>query len=495
MSARGPLFWVTPHETVTDMFRATAVAHPDRLFCTSGSLSLTYSEAARVIAALSAKIAVAKGRDVALVLPSSAAFLVAYYASLFAGAHPALINAEHPEKAQSALMAGLDLAMVISDEPVGGQNVLHLTDDVVADMKSAPEAELPTGQFALKDAAVLFSGGTTGLPKQVRHSHANLMAKVERMEWGWPTEDHEVWLPVAPFTHVYGFLMGVLNPVLRGGYIIIPPRFKPDLVLDLMREHGVTIFGGGPPALYQAMMAAENFASIELSKLRVCPGGGAPFPLDVHKRWKAATGLPITEGYGMTEIAPIAVNTSHAGHRNGAAGKPVPDTIVEIVDVATGTQLMPVGEAGEVRVSGPHLMSDYAGNAQETKAALRDGYLYTGDIGLMDHEGFLTLTDRKKDVIFFKGFNVFPREIEEALMGHPSVSGACAVGRADDRAGEVPVAFVTLRDAAGPEALVEHCRESLAPYKLPSSVIIIDEFPLTPAKKVDRTSLKARAQS
>lgn len=480
--------------TVTQMFRNAVRAHPDRLYCASGDVQLTYAQAARAIQSVAADLVAAKGRSVVLVLPNSAAFLIAYFGALEAGAEPALVNYGHPDATVAKLTHGLDIAAVYSDRNLPGLAVTHIDDAAVQAMADGPVVDGGLRPPVPSDiGAILFSGGTTGLPKQIAHSHAALVAKVLRMEWGWPTHSAETWLPVAPFTHIYGFLMGVLNPVLRAGSIVIPKQFHPDLIVDLLQQEAVTIFGGGPPAIYQAIMASHKFASATFPDLRVCPGGGAPFPLDVHKRWHAATGLPITEGYGMTEIAPITVNTQSDGMRPGAAGKPVPDTIVEIVDVQTGEDLLPTGETGEIRVKGPHMMTGYTDNPAETAQTLRHGFVYTGDIGLLDAEGFLTISDRKKDVIFVKGFNVFPREIEETLLSHDAVSGACVVGRADPRAGEVPVAYVTLRTPAEETTLSAHCQTLLAAYKLPAQIVTLDALPLMPTGKVDRSALRERA--
>jgi long-chain acyl-CoA synthetase len=287
--------------------------------------------------------------------------------------------------------------------------------------------------------------------------------------------------------------MGVLNPVLKAGSLIIPPRFQPDLIVDMLVDEEITIFGGGPPAIYQGIMSSRRFTTAHFPALRVCPGGGAPFPLDVHHRWKAVTGLPITEGYGMTEIAPITVNTESDGMKPGAAGKPVPGTLVEIVDIQTGTQRLAAGQSGEIRVRGPHMMEEYSGNPEETARTIRDGYVYTGDIGKLDGDGFLTISDRKKDVLFVKGFNVFPREVEEVLMSHASVSTACVVGRADDRSGELPVAFVTLDTSVETGDIEVHCETYLADYKRPAAIVVLDALPLTPAGKADRMALRKRA--
>lgn len=497
--------WRATFDTVPQMFFNALQDAPDTLYCKGSEGELSYSQAAGAMAALVEKLGPdVKGRTVALVLPNSTAFLIAYFGVLFAGASPALVNYGHPDGTIDKLLNGLDVAAVLCDRDIDGIETTHFDDAAAHQFATTKSADALQNNSAASDiGAILFSGGTTGLPKQVPHSNDVLVKKIERMEWGWPTLSDERWLPVAPFTHVYGFLMGVVNPVMRAGSVIIPPRFQPDLIVDMLSEENITIFGGGPPAIYQGIMASGEFADAKFPALRVCPGGGAPFPVEVLRRWQQATGLPIAEGYGMTEIAPISVNTESDGMKPGSAGKPVPDTSIEIVDVKTGLEQMPAGEIGEIRIKGPHMMTGYAGNPEETAIALREGFVYTGDIGSIDDDGFLTISDRKKDMIIVKGFNVFPREIEEVLLTHTSISGACVVAKSDERSGEVPVAFVTLRspiegEAAGEanqEDILSFCKSQLTDYKLPAKIITLRELPLTPAGKVDRLALKSLKQA
>ncbi|MCX7566382.1 AMP-binding protein [Sulfitobacter sp. F26169L] len=479
-------------DTVAAAFVAAVQSAPDALYCKSAVGQLTYAQAAGAVLGLADELRPAvQGKTVALVLPNSNAFLIAYFATLFAGGTPALINYGHPEATLAKLLGDLDAAITLSDRDHDSCNTRILGDADLSDLiKPVDLATLNAPGSAGDVAAILFSGGTTGLPKQVPHSNAAIVATMERGDWGWRTRDNEVWLPVAPFTHIYGFLMGLTNPIIRAGAVVIPQRFQPDLIVDMLADEGVTIFGGGPPAIYQGVMSSPNFAGARFPKLRICPGGGAPFPMDVHRRWKDATGLAIFEGYGMTEIAPISINTEAHGVEPGSAGKAVPDTVIEIVDLETGDNVLPNGESGEIRVKGPHMMTGYTCNADETAITLRHGFVYTGDIGTLDDEGFLTITDRKKNVIFVNGFNVFPRELEELLLTHPAVSGACVVGRKDDRKGEVPIAFVTLRTGVEEDEIASFCADNLIAYKLPAEARILQEMPLTPAGKVDRIALQ-----
>lgn len=476
---------------------ATALVHLGR--------HLTYADEARAVAALADLLLArgAGGQVVALPVANSIEYHVGFFACLRAGAIPAMVNTTFPADPLRPLLADARplLALTTADQAekisglgaelgfetlVFGDGPLDLAALVAAGNPAAPRPAIDPDQTAV----LMFSGGTTGVSKGIRHSHRRLMAKVERIEWGWPTRPRgEVWLPVAPFFHVYGMLMGVLNPVYGAATVVIPERFQPDLVVSMLASHKVTIFGGGPPAIYNGLLAATCFAGSDLSALRVCPGGGAPFPVEVIRRWKAATGLGIHEGYGMTEIAPIAINTDAHGTRYGSVGKAVPDTVVEVVDLVAGTRVLPPGEAGEIRVRGPHMFVGYVDRPEETASTIRDGFVYTGDIGVIDADGFITITDRKKDVIFVSGFNVFPREIEEVLITCPTVRMVGVVGTNDDRTGEKAVAFVVPGDDIDAADLKAYCKSHLAPYKVPADIRIVDELPLTAAGKLDRLAL------
>jgi len=485
--------WEIGDKTVAQVFANAARRAPDTIYCKSVSGALTYAQAAGAIQTLAGDLRPeVEGKPVALILQNSTAFVIGYFAILFAGGKPALINYGHPEATVKKLLDDLRPALTISDRTFEGHANRMLNDALAHEIATAIDPETLHAPGTEQDiAATLYSGGTTGLPKQVPHSNAAIIATMERGDWGWRTGNNETWLPVAPFTHIYGYLMGLVNPIIRAGSIVIPERFHPDLIVDFLANENITIFGGGPPAIYQAVMASEKFQTAKFPRLRICPGGGAPFPLDVHRRWQTATGLQIFEGYGMTEIAPISINTIEHGVKPGSAGKPVPDTEVEIVDIETGTKVLSCGETGEIRVKGPHLMTGYVCSPEETARTLKNGFVYTGDIGCLDEEGFLTISDRKKNVIFVSGFNVFPREIEELLLTHPAISGACVIGREHERTGEAPMAFVTLRSDLNAKDIDAFCRENLIAYKLPAQVHILDEMPLTPAGKVDRIALKA----
>ncbi len=479
---------------VLDLLLYTAKNSPKVTYCKSSSHQFTYEQFVFACIRLSNQIRKKKlkNRTIAILLPNSILFLLTYFAILLSGNTPALLNYLLPEFALRKLLDNLQPSLVISDKELKEHQCLtiELEDYSALELTDIEEVSNPCN--AKNIGAILFSGGTTGVPKQINHSHKCIISMIEGMEWGWPTRSNEKWLVIAPFTHIYGFLTGVTNPLLRGGSVFIPEAFEPTLIVEKLKSERINVFGGGPPAIYQALLSIENFEKSQVPDLRVCPGGGAPFPIAVHKMWLERIGVPIYEGYGMTEIAPISVNTIENGTKLGSVGKAVPNTIIEIVDIETGRHELKHGEVGEIRVKGPHMMLKYEGNADETKDTVRNGFIYTGDIGVLDSDGFLSITDRKKDVIFVKGFNVFPREIEEQLMSQSNISSVCVVGKKDDRSGETPVAFITFKTAMDISIIKKYCVDTMLPYKVPSEFIVLENLPLTPAKKVDRAALKNR---
>ncbi|MDO9712785.1 class I adenylate-forming enzyme family protein [Paracraurococcus lichenis] len=498
--------------TVSAMFDHAVATAPEAVMLRHLDTTLTYREAGRAVAALARRLAAdaEPGAVVALLLPNSAEFDIAYFAALRAATVPALLNPLYPAPQLEPLLrevmpravictpATRDLVRGLAGR-LGIASVICLGAEVtLAGLVAEPEARLDRPAAAPDDvAALLFSGGTTGLPKAVEHTHGRLVTAVRCVEYNWPTRmSGEVWLPIAPFTHVYGFLQGVLAPVSARAEVVIPERFKPEHVVEMLARHRVTVFGGGPPAIYAGLLAAANLPGADLSALRICPAGGAPMPLELHQRWKRATGLDVHEGYGMTEMAPISGTTALSGVRPGSVGPAIPCNEIQIVDLETGRRILPAGERGEVRVRGPHMMTGHRNRPQETAETIRDGFIYTGDIGHLDADGFLFITDRRKDVVLVKGFNVFPREVEEVLYAHPRVAAAGVVGVADARTGgEALVAYVVPRagEAITEAELAAHLAERLVAYKCPGEIRIVEALPMTGAQKLDRIALRRAA--
>jgi long-chain acyl-CoA synthetase len=503
---------------VVSMFDYAVANAADAPALTHLGRTITYGEEALAAAGLAQRLANIgagkgiEGQTVALLLPNSIEYHVAYFATLMARGVPTLLNPLYPPTQLEPLLRDSEPRILICEPSqrstlieltvrMGKPDILDLGDSGAIDVRALIK-EGTAGRPNLDvspdlPAALLHTGGTTGIPKGVEHSHAAIMAAVRCMEWGWPTRAREeVWLPITPMFHIYGLLMGVLNPVYGCGHVVVPERFSPEIIVKALADHRITIFGGGPPSIYAAVLSASNLASADLSALRVCPAGAAPLPVELIERWHRATGLHIYEGLGMTEMSPIAVNTETYGRKAGSVGKPVPCNTVQIVDLENGTQVLPTGVPGEIRVTGPQAMKGYRGGAAKPGEGLRNGFIYTGDIGYLDEDGFLVISDRKKDVILVKGFNVFPREVEEVLNTHPGVVAAGVIGIADDRDGERILAFVTPQNdtsVSEPE-LRALCAKLLVPYKHPREYRFITELPLTAAKKLDRIRLREMSE-
>ena len=501
-----------PVATLCAMFDHAVATAPDKVALRHLDVALTYREVGRAVTALAQRLApiVSPGEVVALLLPNSIEFHIAYFAALKVLAAPALLNPSYPAVQLSPLLREASPRAVVC-APATRDMVAGLADDLgipgvvclgqeIAIQELVAQAEAPLGlrtATPTDPGALLFSGGTTGLPKAIEQTHGRLVTAVRCDQHMWPTHtDGEVFLPIAPFTHIYGFLTGVLAPLSACGETVIPDRFQPEHIVELLAHHRVTFFGGGPPAIYAGVLAARNLRGADLSALRVCPAGGAPFPVELMERWRRATGLEIYEGYGMSEMAPISGTTAVSGVRPGSVGKPVPGAEAQVVDLQTGLRVLPPGQKGEIRVRGPHMMTGYRKQPEETARTIRHGFIYTGDIGYLDEDGFLFITDRKKDVVFVKGFNVFPREVEEAIHTHQSVGMVGVVGVPDPRTGgERLVAFVVPRTDQKVDAveISAHCASRLVGYKCPTEVRVIGQLPLTRAQKLDRIALRRAA--
>jgi long-chain acyl-CoA synthetase len=273
--------------------------------------------------------------------------------------------------------------------------------------------------------------------------------------------------------------------------MVLVPRLETEAVLQAVaryRPHHLP----GVPTLYNALLGHPRVGRYDLRGVRVCISGAAPLPAEVQARFERATGGVLVEGYGLTEAAPVTHVTPLAGLRKpGSVGIPVPDTDARIVDVETGQRVLPPGAIGELAVRGPQVMRGYWNRPADTATALREGWLYTGDLARMDDDGFFYIVDRKKEMLITGGFNVYPREVEEVLHAHPAVHEAVLVGVPDPHRGEVGKAFVVLRPGARATAedLLDHCRRHLAAFKVPAAVEFRDSLPKSPIGKVLRRVL------
>jgi long-chain acyl-CoA synthetase len=326
-------------------------------------------------------------------------------------------------------------------------------------------------------------------------THANLFAATLQCSvWSsyFVERGNERFLLVLPFFHVYGMVVGAIFGVWCGAMQILIPKFDVNLLLGAIEGYRPTFFPG-VPTLFISLLNHPGARSAGLDRIRRFNSGSAPLPLEVLEQFEQMSGAVLYEGYGMTETSALATTTPTLSKRKpGSIGLPVTGTECKIVDLKTGERELPAGEEGELCVRGPQVMKGYWNKPQETAAAMRDGWLHTGDIARMDGDGYFTIVQRKKDMIIVSGFNVYPTEIEDVLFTHPAVKEVGVIGVPCAYRGEAVKAFV-IRAAdvnAAAEDLIEYCRVRLARHKVPSFIEFVESLPKSAIGKVLRRELQ-----
>ena len=500
--------------SIVHALRASIERYPKRSALICRERTLSYAALGQAVLAVAGQLARsgAAGQRVVVALPTSIEAVVAIFGALAAGAQVVPVNPFFTRSELEVALGELDARVVICSaeardkwHELAPRFGLFLA--CFAATPGPPRLELEPCEQAcwnwnelpeLRAEAVaigIFTGGTTGEPKVVEHTHASTLVSVLQHCTVWPVRfGAERFASAAPIFHIWGLFYATFVPLYAGGVLVIVPRYDADEILATLSAQRISVFGGGPAPAYLGLLRSPRLASTDFSSLRYCLSGGSPCPLELHQRWREATGCALLEGYGMSEAAPLCLTRPDAP-KPMSVGRPVPETEVEVVDLEQGTRRLGAGEAGEVRVRGPQLMAGYRGRSDATRGVLREGWLYTGDIGHLDAEGDLFLVDRKKDMIIVGGYNVYPRLVDEVLYQHPAIAEAATVGVADERLGEVLVAFVVLEPGAAldEDGFFEFCREQLVKYRRPVAVNFLSALPRSNARKVDKKALRALA--
>ena len=350
-----------------------------------------------------------------------------------------------------------------------------------------PEVEIDPKEDLV---ALQYTGGTTGLSKGAMLTHMNLVSNaVACTEWLRGTVGSETYLTVLPLFHIYGMTTGMNSPIHQAARMVMLPRFYAKNTLEEIQKQKVTVFCGAP-TMYAVLLSHPNVSKYNLKSVRFCISGSAPLPPEVQRKWMDVTGGVLVEGYGLTESSPVThcnpLDKSLKTVKIGSIGLPWPETDAKIMDMETGQTELPVGETGELAVKGPQVMKGYWKMPQESADILRNGWLYTGDIGKMDSDGYFYITDRKKDLIKYKGYSVYPREIEDVIYEHPAVKLCAVIGKPDPLASEIPKAFIVLKEGktATADEIKQFVNSKLAPYKAVREVEFRTELPTTLVGKV-----------
>jgi long-chain acyl-CoA synthetase len=534
-------------QSIPQMLEASVKRYRAQPAFESFGVRITYDELDRLsrdfAAYLQSKLGLKKGDRVAVMMPNILQYPVAVFGILRAGLVVVSVNPlytarelEHQLKDSGAVgIVIFESAAHTLQEVIGRTPVKHVIVAAIGDMlgfikgglinlvfrrvkKMVKPFSIPgavrfpqaladgTGApmtapaLAADDLAFLqYTGGTTGVSKGAMLQHRHVLSNVEQiLAYTGDTvrPGREIAIAPLPFYHILALVLNCMMFVRGGGLqiLIANPRDIPNLVKTL--DGSRFTFFVGVNTLFNALIHNEAFAKVDFSNLRMAGGGGAPVQLAVAKRWKEITGRVLSEGYGLTETSgAVSINRRDIEEHTGTTGLPVPGTEVEIRDEVE--RALPHGAVGQVFVRGPQVMAGYWQRPDETAKVLRsDGWLATGDMGLITPEGYLKIVDRVKDMILVSGFNVYPNEIEDVVAMHPGVLEACAIGVPDENTGEAVKLFVVRKDPAlTAQSVIQHCRENLTGYKVPRHVEFRDTLPKSPVGKILRRELREAAKA
>lgn len=488
-------------------------------------------------------LGVGPGVHVGLFLPNTPHYVVSFFGILKAGGTvvnysplDAAKELEHKiEDSQTDIMVTLDLAALYPQmaRMLGHTRLKKIITGSLTDVlpwpknwlfplvKSKEIAKVPSderhltfrkliandGRFAAHEvtdldetvAVLQYTGGTTGLPKGAMLTHANLTAATSMYVTNNSAgaraleEGRERILAVLPLFHIYALQINMLLAMRFGAEIILHPRFELEAVIRDLEAKDPTMFAG-VPTMFNAIVNYPGVEKMDLSSLKFCASGGAPLPIEVAQKFEKLTGCKLAEGWGMTETSPAGVSTPMEGKaKPGSCGIPMPGIELKFVDVDDPAKTLPMGERGEICIKGANVMKGYWNKPEENAEAFTgDGFFRTGDVGYMDEDGYLFIVDRTKDMILCGGFNVYPRNIEEAIYQHPSVDEVSVIGIHDDYRGQSPKAFIKLKEGASGftlEELKDFLKDKLGKHEMISDMDIRPELPRTLVGKLSKKEL------
>jgi long-chain acyl-CoA synthetase len=537
-----------PEVSAFSMLQGAAERHPGKPAIAWFGRHMSYLRLRREterFAAVLAGLGVEKGDRVGLVLPNCPEYVIAYYGALRLGA---IVVGNNPLYTRRELEhqlkdAGCDVVVVLEQlypnveavrADVGVREVIvtklnhymRFPLNLLAPIKFRRDARhegkpwppVPKGARvrwwgdlmkaagpvpppAVVDprsdpAGFIYTGGTTGLSKGAMLSHFNIVANAMQSAAWFPDlkDGEDALMCVLPFFHSYGMTVEMNLSVFRAAKMILVPRFELHMVLKEIQREKPTLFPG-VPRLYIALNEAPESRKYDLRSIKACLSGAAPLPAAVADKFEALTGARLREGYGLTETGPVThANPIYGKAKFGSIGLPIPDTDCRIADLDDPDHEMGVGERGELAIRGPQVMLGYWKRPEETALMIRNEWLYTGDIAVMDEEGYFSIVDRRKEMIIVSGFNVYPTEVEAVLFKHPKVSKVCVLGVPDATTGEAVKAYIVLREGerATPEEILEWCRDpehGLTGYRVPKLIEFRDSLPETLVGKVLRRVL------
>lgn len=448
-----------------------------------------------------------KGDRIALLLGNSPDFVTAYYGILRAGAVVVPINPIFTAREIEYILSNCEAQAVVALgslqqtlAPIqerlphvqfvvytggveGADRFEGLLETSLSEIISFPDT-------TPEDLAViLYTSGTTGNPKGAMLTHQNMASNAESLHPLFQLTKEDRIVAVLPIFHVFCMTVCLNSPIGIGATVIMVPKFSPAQVLEIIREEKATLFAG-VPTMYNFLLQYPEGLKEDFASIRLCVSGGASMPVELLYRFEEKYQTFVLEGYGLSEAAPVtAFNPLGGTRKSGSVGIDIPGVINKVVDEEG--QEVAKGEVGELIVKGPNIMKGYLGMPEATAQVLKDGWLYTGDMAMMDDEGYVYIVDRKKDLILVGGYNVYPREVEEVLYQHPGVVEVAVIGAPDEEYGEAVKAFVAVKsEEITPDELIQFCQKKLAKYKVPRVIELVPELPKNTTGKILRRALR-----
>ncbi len=501
--------------TLLDLLQQSTEKFATRTALVAGDHSITYAELWASVVRLGAalrRLGVEPGERVGVMLPNVPAFVQAYFGILAAGATVVPLNIVYKAEEIRYVLEDAAIQRILTTRIFetllreAAPQVPHPLRVIPMDSESGAleygafgdVGQTPGGgptSTSPEDVAVcLYTSGTTGRPRGALLTHRNLMSNVISFHQIAPCNERDLFLCLLPLFHSFAATVLMLFPLSLGAGIVLESRFVPEQTLRSVAKHKVTVLCA-VPSMY-AVWSHLPPLEVDLSSVRLGISGGAALPVEVLHRFEARYGVPVYEGYGLTEASPVLTENPLLGARKvGSVGKPLPGVDLRVVDAAGND--VPPGDVGEIVARGPNIMQGYLNQPDTTAEVLRDGWLHTGDLGRQDADGYFYIVDRKKDLIIVAGLNVYPREIEEVLATHPAVVEVAVIGVPDPTRGEVPKAYVVVGPGAttSKRELLRFVRERLASFKVPREVEFCQNLPRTISGKVLRQQLRSPAEA
>jgi long-chain acyl-CoA synthetase len=475
-------------------------AHPDEATAlVAGDRALTYGELRRQVAGVQAglrELGLDVGDRVGLVAGNTLEFVLGFLGAVRGGLVAVPLNPGSPTPELTQELAAVGARVLVGAAAEVDRDQLPVLEHVLeADGLAALADHDPADPVERGDddlAVLMFTSGTAGAPKAAMLTHGNLRSNLDQVQAseGRRRGPDDVALAVLPLFHIFGLNVVLNGGLVAGSTVVLVERFEPDAVLEVIAERGVTDLTG-PPTMWAGLAAAGSARPEAVASVRRAASGAAPLGEEVRQAVLDRLGLELKEGYGLTETSPVVATGVGTDAPSGSVGRLLPGVELRIVDPDGDDTYL--GDPGEILVRGPNVFHGYWNDPEATRAVLsQDGWLRTGDLGFVDEDGNLFLSDRAKDIVIVSGFNVFPAEVEDVLMERPDIAEAAVIGIPHPRTGEAIKAFVVLEPGASltEQEVIDHVGDHLARYKCPAEVVFVDELPHGPAGKLLRRSLR-----